>query len=134
MVKLKDAINSDSSRKKILIVDDDDNILELIKSVLEQEGYDVIKAHNGEECLELLKTIKPDLILLDMMMPGMDGKEVCKRIRNDPKTGFLKVAFVSVMKKENIGEKFIDAMNISDCIAKPFTIEDLLRRVKRMIE
>ena len=60
---------------KIMAVDDEESILELIKAVLEAENYEVITASSGDECLEKLKTVKPDLILLDMMMPGMSGRE-----------------------------------------------------------
>ncbi|MCK4532079.1 MAG: response regulator, partial [Candidatus Aenigmarchaeota archaeon] len=72
--------------KKIMVVDDEESLIELVTAVLEQEGYEIITAMNGEEALERLKTEKPDLILLDMMMPGMSGREVCERIRKDSKT------------------------------------------------
>lgn len=120
-------------KKKVMIVDDDENILELIKATLELEGFETIVAHDGEECLELLKVVKPDLMLLDMMMPGMDGKEVCKKIRKNPKLKSLKVAFVTVVKSEETGKNYIKLLNVSDYIEKPFTIDDFVSKVKKLI-
>ena len=120
--------------KKILVVDDDESLLELVKAVLEEDGYSVETANNGEEALEKLKTIKPDLILLDMMMPGMSGREVCENIRKDPKTKGLKVAFITVAKFSEAGKSVLEKMNVSDYVTKPFDNADLLKRVKKIIK
>lgn len=119
--------------KKIMIVDDEESLIELVTAVLEQEGYEVIAAMNGEEALEKLKTVKPDLILLDMMMPGMSGREVCERIRKDPKTKDLKVAFITVAKFSETGRDVLKKMNVLDYITKPFENEDLVGRVKKLV-
>jgi CheY-like chemotaxis protein len=119
--------------KKIMIVDDEDNILELVKAVLENEGFEVITASEGNECLEKLKTIKPDLILLDMMMPGMSGREVCERIRANPDTKDLKVAFLTVAKFSEAGRDVLEKMNVSDYITKPFENSDLIAMVKKIL-
>ncbi|MCK4336163.1 MAG: response regulator [Candidatus Aenigmarchaeota archaeon] len=119
--------------KKIMIVDDEESLIELVTAVLEQEGYEVIAAMNGEEALEKLKTVKPDLILLDMMMPGMSGREVCERIRKDPKTKDLKVAFITVAKFSETGRDVLKKMNVLDYITKPFENEDLVVRVKKLV-
>ena len=119
--------------KKIMIVDDEEGLIELVTAVLEQEGYEVIAAMNGEEALEKLKTVKPDLILLDMMMPGMSGREVCERIRKDPKTKDLKVAFITVAKFSETGRDVLKKMNVLDYITKPFENEDLVVRVKKLV-
>ena len=72
--------------KKIMIVDDEPTLVELVTAILKQKGFDVIPAYNGKECLEKLEKVKPDLILMDMMMPGMSGRETTKKIRANPKT------------------------------------------------
>lgn len=120
--------------KKIMVVDDEENLTELVRAILEQENYDVITASNGEECLDKLKTVKPDLILLDMMMPGMSGREVCERIRKNPQTKNLKVAFLTVAKFSEMGKTTLADMKVADYITKPFENEDLVRRVKKMVK
>ncbi len=122
------------AKKKIMVVDDEESLLELVTAVLEQENYEVITASNGEECLKKLKEVKPDLILLDMMMPGMSGRETCERIRRDPKTKDLKIAFITVAKFSDIGKSTLEKMKVLDYITKPFDNQDLLKRVKRMLE
>jgi DNA-binding response OmpR family regulator len=119
--------------KKIMVVDDEESLLELVSAVLEEAGYDAITASNGEEALAKLKTEKPDLVLLDMMMPGMSGREVCTRIRSDPKTKELKIAFLTVAKFSEVGKDQLSKMNVSDYITKPFDNEDLLKRVKKIL-
>jgi DNA-binding response OmpR family regulator len=130
---LKDTPNSTSLSKKVMIVDDDEDILELIKATLELEGYETIVAHDGDECLKLLKKTKPELILLDLMMPDMDGREVCRKIRNNPDYHSIKIAFVTVVKSDDSGQEFIRLMNVSDYIEKPFTIDDFVGRVRKII-
>ena len=119
--------------KKIMAVDDEEHIVELVKVLLEQEGYEVITALNGKECLEKLKTVKPDLILLDMMMPGMSGREVCEKIRGDPKTKNLKIAFLTVARFSETGKDVLKKMNVADYITKPFDNDDLIQRVKKLV-
>lgn len=120
--------------KKIMVVDDEESLIELVKAILEGEGYEVIKATNGEEALGKLKTVKPDLILLDMMMPGMSGREVCEKIRKNPKTKGLKIAFITVAKFSEAGKDILKEMDVLDYITKPFENEDLKRRVKKMLK
>ena len=122
------------SKKKIMVVDDEESLLELLRAVLEGENYEVITANNGEDALEKLKTIKPDLVLLDMMMPGMSGREVCEKIRADPETKDIKVAFLTVAKFSDSGKDTLKKMGVSDYITKPFDNVDLLNRIKKIIE
>jgi len=119
--------------KKILIVDDDQSLIELVKAVLENEGYDVETAMRGEECIEKLNGYRPDLLLLDMMMPGMSGREVCEKIRKNPKTKDLKIAFITVAKFSEAGKGVLEKMKVLDYITKPFDNDDLVRRVRKMI-
>ncbi len=119
--------------KKIMIVDDEPHLVELVGAILETEGYEVIKCHDGREALEKLKNIKPDLVLLDMMMPGMSGREVCEQIRKNPKIKNLKVIFLTVARFSETGKKVLDGLKVSDYITKPFENEDLVKRVKKVI-
>jgi len=119
--------------KKIMIVDDEEHILELESAILQNEGYETITASSGKECLEKLKSAKPDLILLDMMMPEMSGRETCQRIRENPKTKDMKVAFVTVARFSEVGKDALKKMKVQDYITKPFDNEDLVARVKKML-
>ncbi len=119
--------------KKIMVVDDEESLLELVNAIMEQEGYEVVTAISGKECLEKLKTVKPDLILLDMMMPGMSGREVCEKIRQDPETKDLKIAFLTVAKFSETGKETLTKMNVLDYITKPFENDDLVSRVKKLL-
>ena len=116
-----------------MIVDDEPHILELVKAILEQEGYIAITAESGQEALEKLETVAPDLILLDMMMPGISGREVCERIRKNPKTANLKVAFLTVAQFSEVGKNVLRDLKVLDYIAKPFTNTELVKRVKVLI-
>ncbi len=80
---------------KVLIVDDDPDIRTLYRLVLRQEGLEVIEAENGQEALDKIQAEAPSLVLLDIMMPGMDGYEVCRRLRSDPRTARLPVLMFS---------------------------------------
>jgi len=120
-------------KKKIMIVDDEENLVELVKAIFENEGYEVIPAYSGKECLEKLKKVKPDLILMDMMMPGMTGKETTKKIRENPKTKNLKIAFLTVVRVSEIGMEELKKLNVLDFITKPFDNQDLVRRVKKLL-
>jgi len=121
------------AKKRIMIVDDEESLLQLMEAILTNEGYQVITASDGKECLEKLKTDKPDLILLDMMMPGMSGREVCEKIRENPKTKNLKVAFLTVAKFSEAGRDVLKKMNVADYINKPFDNDDMIRRVKKIV-
>jgi CheY-like chemotaxis protein len=116
-----------------MVVDDEESLLELVRGVLEAKGFDVITVASGEECLAKLKTVKPDLILLDMMMPGMSGREVCERIRANPTTKGLKIAFLTVAKFSETGKETLKSMRVLDYITKPFENDDLIRRVNKMV-
>ena len=118
--------------KTVMVVDDEDSLLELLRAILEASGYKVITASSGDECLKKLKAVRPDLVLLDMMMPGMSGRETCEKIRADPKTRNIKVAFVTVAKFSESGKEKLKEMDVSDYITKPFDNADLVARVKKI--
>jgi len=120
-------------KKKIMVVDDEEDLLELVKAIFEEEGFEVIPASSGAECLEKLKEVKPDLILMDMMMPGMSGRETTEKIRADPNTKDIKVAFLTVARFSEVGKEIMKELNVVDYITKPFENEDLVRRVKKLV-
>ena len=119
--------------KKIMTVDDEEDLRELLKGIFTSEGFEVIAASSGEECLEILKTEKPDLILMDMMMPNMTGRQTIEKIRENPLTKDLKIALLSVVDSATFGEDKIKKLKILDYITKPYENDDLVTRVKKII-
>jgi CheY-like chemotaxis protein len=122
------------AKKKILFVDDQENLLELVRGVLEPEGYEVITVNSGMKALEKLKKVRPDLILMDVMMPGMTGKETVKKIRQDPEMADVKIAFLTVTRSVGFEAKALRELGIADYITKPFDSDDLVVRVKKMLD
>ncbi|MBS3148921.1 response regulator [Candidatus Woesearchaeota archaeon] len=114
------------SKKTILVVDDEADIRTAVKAILEHEKFKVETAVDGDDALRKLKTLKPDLILLDIMMPGTPVKEVIKKIKG------TKIAFCSVVRMADMEkEELMKQANIVDFIQKPFDLEDLVKRVKK---
>jgi DNA-binding response OmpR family regulator len=112
--------------KKIMIVDDDPDIRMTVKTIMEKEGYEVIEAVNGDDCLKKLESLNPDLILLDIMMPGTPVNEVVKKIKG------IKVVFVSVVRTlEAEKEGLTNQKNVVGFIHKPFDIAELIKSVKK---
>jgi DNA-binding response OmpR family regulator len=120
--------------KTIMIVDDELHMVELEKAILEAEGFKTISAYAGDEALKILEKAKPDLVILDMMMPDMSGREVCEKIRKNPKTKKLKVVFVTVARFSEIGKDLLKNMNVLDYINKPFDNDDFANRIKKAVD
>jgi len=119
-------------RKKILIVDDEPDILMLLERRLSQEGYSVIKAQNAKEAIAAARKELPNLILLDIVMPGMDGAKAAEILRNDPLTKDIPVIFVTCLfTKEE--EKKGHARAGRYFVAKPYDPEELLRIIAKNI-
>ncbi|HAT4264327.1 DNA-binding response regulator [Clostridium perfringens] len=120
------------TNKKVLIVDDEEHIRELIKFNLKKEGYDIEVAINGVEALNIIREIKFDLILLDLMLPEIDGLEVCKEIRRNEETSDIPVMMITAK-----GEEFDKVLGLElgadDYITKPFSIRELMARVKALL-
>src|SRR5438270_14035008 len=95
------SIDPASPQPKILVVDDTPANIRVMTAVLEPMGYRVLGAGSGPEALELVRRERPDLILLDLMMPGMDGYEVCRQLRADPATSFLPVVMVTASNERD---------------------------------
>ena len=99
---------------------------------LELEGYDVKRASNGDEALKLVRTFKPDIVLLDVMMPKLDGREVCRRIKGDPLTAEIPVVFLSARAQDMDVNSGLE-LGASAYITKPFDPVDLLSTVERVL-
>ena len=113
-------------RKKILIVDDEKTITNLLTHNLTKEGYNVVEANDGLEAIEKAGKEKPDLILLDVMLPKLDGLSVCKRIKN-----MMNVPILMVTAKDDELDKIVGLeLGADDYITKPFSVRELLARVK----
>ena len=117
------------ANEKILVVDDDANICELLRLYLTKEGYQVTTANDGEEGLEKFNQLKPDMVLLDVMMPRMDGLEVCRRIR---KLGNTPVMMLTAKGSEYDKVVGLD-MGADDYMTKPFGMMELIARVKALL-
>ena len=112
--------------KKVLIVDDEKNIVEIIAFNLKKEGYEVLKARDGEEGLEKVFSEDPDLILLDIMMPKLDGYEVCRRIREKKNTPIIMLT----ARAEEVDKVLGLELGADDYVTKPFGVRELMARVK----
>jgi CheY-like chemotaxis protein len=119
--------------KRILVVDDDENILSLERTILEQKGFDVTAAAGGAEALKLLAAQAFDLVLLDVMMPEIDGFTVCRKIKEDPRLRDVPVIFLTAKGGgEALAEGFESGAVMY--INKPFTANKLLTIVNTMLE
>lgn len=117
---------------KILAVDDEEHIQELLKFNLENSGYKVICCSTGTEALKLAKIEKPDLILLDVMLPGIDGYDVCKEIRKDNNISSIPIIMITA-KSEELDKILGLELGADDYMTKPFSIRELLARVKAVL-
>jgi two-component system, OmpR family, alkaline phosphatase synthesis response regulator PhoP len=120
------------SEYKILAVDDEEHIQELIKFNLENSGYKVICCGTGTEAIKIVKSEKPDLVLLDVMLPGIDGYDVCKEIRKDNNTSNIPVIMITA-KSEELDKILGLELGADDYITKPFSVRELLARVKAVL-
>jgi DNA-binding response OmpR family regulator len=115
-------------KKKILVVDDEDDILQFLELVLREKGYDVVTAAGGQEALTRAQIEKPDLVLLDIMMPQMDGWEVLKLLRVDDETADIPVAMLSARTEAKDRVQGLQEGAI-DYICKPFALQELLEKI-----
>ena len=117
----------------VLVVDDNQQNLELLQAYLEDVDCRTIPAHDGAEALEVVAKDPPDLILLDVMMPKMSGFEVCRRIKNDPKTSDIPIIMVTALNEFGDIERGIDS-GTDDFLSKPVNKLELLTRVRTMLK
>lgn len=110
--------------KKILVVDDEPDILKVVSYRIKSHGYDVITAANGEKALEKIIEEKPDLILLDLRLPGISGREVCEKIKNNEEYKHIPIVFLTAGESDGF-EKECKGWGASSYIAKPFDANEL---------
>lgn len=120
------------ANEKILVVDDEENIAELISYNLTSNGYKVIIANNGNDAVKLAVEEKPNLILLDLMIPGKDGYDVCKDIRSNSETRSTPIIMLTA-KSEELDKILGLELGADDYITKPFSVRELLARVKAVL-
>ena len=118
--------------EKILVVDDEDHIVELIRYNLINSGYSVITANNGIDAVRIAKEENPNLILLDLMIPGLDGYDVCKAISSDVNTKNISIIMLTA-KGEELDKILGLELGADDYITKPFSIRELLARIKAIL-
>jgi DNA-binding response OmpR family regulator len=119
---------ADDSKGTILIVDDTAHVRQLLSAMLGTRGYDVEAAESGVHALKVVQDVSPDLILLDIMMPEMDGYEVCERLKDDPQTRDIPVIFISALEQTDDKVKAFSAGAV-DYVSKPFQIKEVIARV-----
>jgi len=115
---------------KVLVVDDEWEIRHLLSQFLTEEGYEVILASDGEEAIELAERENPQVILLDILMPGIDGIETCKRLKAEEKTRFIPVIMATAL-----WDRYMEAIEAraEDVVTKPFNLTELSHRVKSIL-
>ena len=119
-------------KQKILVVDDEPDAVELLEVNLESAGYTVESAHDGEEALKKARMTLPDLIILDLMLPEVDGMEVCKVLRRDQKTSHIPIIMLTA-KAAEIDRVLGLELGADDYVTKPFSPRELVLRVKRLL-
>jgi len=119
-------------RKRVLVVDDEVYILQILEFSLEMEGFDVATAQNGEEAIAQALENPPDLVVLDIMMPRMDGYEACRRLKTDPRTQNTPVILLSA-KGRSIDQEIGFEAGAEEYITKPFSPRKLVERIKALL-
>jgi CheY-like chemotaxis protein len=118
--------------KKILVVDDEDDIRRFLELVLGEKGYEVLTASSGEEALTRVQGVRPDLVLLDIMMPGLDGWEVLELLKRDPATADIPVAILSA-RTETSAPSFWRDKGAVEYITKPFALLTLFTKLQEIL-
>ncbi len=120
------------SKEKVLIIDDEEHIVELIRYNLENEGYETLMAYNGKEGISLAEKFQPNLILLDIMLPGMNGLKVCKTLRQIKETQNIPIIMLTA-KSEELDKILGLELGADDYMTKPFSVRELLARIKAVL-
>lgn len=120
------------TKEKILIVDDEKDIVKMIDYNLKKEGFRTVLAYDGEEAIDLAKRDNPDLIILDLMLPGIDGLEVCKTLKKENKTARIPIIMLTAKAQE--ADKIVGLeLGADDYVTKPFSPRELIARVKAVL-
>jgi excisionase family DNA binding protein len=124
----------ESGKRKALVVDDDRDLVELLRDSLETDGrFEVRSANNGFDAGMMVKEYRPDIIILDVMLPDINGKEVCQRVRSDPSLDDVKILCISGMVEAERIQELRDA-GANDFLQKPFEVDILIQRACRMLD
>ncbi len=119
--------------KKILIVEDEPNIVVPLQFIMKENGYEVTVAFSGEEAVDAIAKMKPDLILLDIMLPGIDGYELCQMIRQKPEWEKIKIIFLTALGREADMAKGL-ALEADAYITKPFSNKEVIAKVRNLLK
>jgi excisionase family DNA binding protein len=123
----------ESGKRKVLIVDDDEDLVELIRQAFEHDGrFDIRTANNGFDAGMLVKEFRPDLVILDVMLPDINGREVCVRVRSDKSLDEVKIVCISGMVESDRVSDLLDA-GANDFIQKPFSVDKLMERACELL-
>ncbi len=122
-----------TSKIKVLVVDDEPNIILSLDFLIRKAGYELYIARNGQEALHTAQEHKPQIIVLDIMMPDIDGFEVCKRIKANPDTSEARIIFLSAKSKIEDVKKGME-LGADDYITKPFSTKHLMEKIKEIAE
>src|SRR5215471_10123471 len=120
------------AKSKILIVEDEASLVEVLSYKLQREGYEVVVAREGREGLRKAQTLLPDLVLLDLMLPGIDGLDICRELRASPHTAGSAILMLTA-KGEETDQVVGFAMGADDYVTKPFSVKVLLQRIKVLL-
>lgn len=120
-------------KNRILIADDASHILRILKFNLEHEGFEVFTAKDGDEAVEVAKKVIPDIILMDIAMPNLDGCEACKILRKEPQISEKPIIMLTAMGQFIDKQKAIES-GASDFISKPFSPSELIKKIKNILE
>jgi two-component system alkaline phosphatase synthesis response regulator PhoP len=119
-------------KETVLIVEDEKDIVKMLDYNLKKEGYTTLVAHNGEDAIDVANTKHPDLVLLDLMLPGMDGLEVCKALKGESKTALIPIIMLTAKSQES--DKVIGLeLGADDYMTKPFSPRELIARIKAVL-
>ena len=131
-IKKQNDVNMEKNLIKILLVDDEEDILDLLKYNLEKEGYQIFTAKNGDEGYRLFKEIEPNLAILDVIMPKMNGNELCRHIKSDERYKHTPVMMLTAKTTE---KNIVEGLNIGadDYVTKPFSVKVLVARVQALL-
>ncbi len=122
-----------NKRPKVLIAEDEETIVESLSFLMEKEGYDVSVATDGQTAIKMITRDIPDMVLLDVMMPGCDGFEVVRAVRADPKTKPIPIMMLTAKTREVDRRKGLE-LGVDDFVTKPFSTRDVVSRVKALLE
>ena len=120
--------------KRILIIDDEPDILEVLAFILSSKGYEVLKARDGREALNSLRTLTPDFIFLDLEMPFMNGHEICRHLKRDARLNKVPVVVLTASSLSESELEGLKKMEVEDIVRKPFELNEILSSIQKYAE